>query len=173
MGFCGWIYGAFPPAKLGAFREAGEHLWNLLQAHKAAYRAIKALPGVQAVKEEAVACCSSLAMRLRFAGFQTSNPNISYPVPLSSSRCWPAGGSKARIGIVHNYLRYEAVGGAVSRAYTGPLTRWLNSIWCNDLMLDYFRTGKFHWAVPFGSPIQHDDEEPPPLDWFGINYYSR
>ena len=59
MGFCGWIYGAFPPAKLGAFREAGEHLWNLMQAHKAAYRAIKALPGGHAVTEKAAALCRS------------------------------------------------------------------------------------------------------------------
>ena len=45
MGFCGWIYGAFPPAKLAAFTEAGHHLYNLFQAHKAVYHAIKALPG--------------------------------------------------------------------------------------------------------------------------------
>ena len=45
MGFCGWIYGAFPPMKMASFTAAGHHLWNLFQAHKAAYHAIKAMPG--------------------------------------------------------------------------------------------------------------------------------
>lgn len=74
---------------------------------------------------------------------------------------------------MHNYLRYEALGNSLSQAYTGPLTRWMNSVWCNELMVDYFRTGSFRWSIPFGSAIVHEDGEPPPLDWFGINYYSR
>ena len=45
MGFCGWLYGAFPPAKIANFAAAGQHLLNLLRAHTAAYAAIKALPG--------------------------------------------------------------------------------------------------------------------------------
>ena len=46
MSFCGWIYGSFPPAKTTQFTSAGQHLCNMVRAHTAAYKAIKALPGV-------------------------------------------------------------------------------------------------------------------------------
>ena len=45
MGFCGWIYGTFPPAKTIQWATAGRHMCNMLRAHTAAYRAIKAMPG--------------------------------------------------------------------------------------------------------------------------------
>jgi len=46
MGFCGWIYGTFPPAKTIQLATAGSHMCNMLRAHTAAYQAIKAMPGV-------------------------------------------------------------------------------------------------------------------------------
>ena len=46
MGFCGWIYGTFPPAKTIQWATAGRHMCNMLRAHTAAYQAIKAMPGV-------------------------------------------------------------------------------------------------------------------------------
>lgn len=48
MGFCGWIYGTFPPARIAQLTVAGLHMCNMLRAHTAAYKAIKALPGMQA-----------------------------------------------------------------------------------------------------------------------------
>lgn len=45
MGFCGWLYGAFPPAQVVQFYMAGLHLLNTYRAHAAVYKAIKALPG--------------------------------------------------------------------------------------------------------------------------------
>lgn len=50
MGFCGWIYGTFPPAKTIQWATAGRHMCNMLRAHTAAYRAIKAMPGGQEVQ---------------------------------------------------------------------------------------------------------------------------
>ena len=47
MGFCGWIYGTFPPAKTIQFATAGQHMCNMLRAHTAAYKAIKTMPGEQ------------------------------------------------------------------------------------------------------------------------------
>ena len=46
MGFCGWIYGTFPPAKTLQWATAGRHVGSMLCAHTAAYQAIKAMPGV-------------------------------------------------------------------------------------------------------------------------------
>lgn len=45
MGFCGWLYGAFPPGRMVQFHMAGLHLLNTYRAHAAVYKAIKALPG--------------------------------------------------------------------------------------------------------------------------------
>ena len=45
MGFCGWIYGTFPPANTIQWATAGRHMCNMLRAHTAAYKAIKAMPG--------------------------------------------------------------------------------------------------------------------------------
>lgn len=53
MGFCGWIYGTFPPAKLAQFTTAGHHLLNLLRAHTAAYDAMKAQPGRLSSRQQA------------------------------------------------------------------------------------------------------------------------
>jgi beta-glucosidase/6-phospho-beta-glucosidase/beta-galactosidase len=40
----GFIFGAYPPGQLLGLETAGEALLNMLRAHTAAYRAIKALP---------------------------------------------------------------------------------------------------------------------------------
>ena len=45
MTFCGYLYAHFPPAKLANFSLAGRHFLNMLKAHTAAYKAIKAMPG--------------------------------------------------------------------------------------------------------------------------------
>ena len=45
MGFCGWLWGQFPPGKFARFKTAGRHLLTCLRAHGAAYIAIKRLPG--------------------------------------------------------------------------------------------------------------------------------
>lgn len=128
MGFCGWIYGTFPPAKLAQFTTAGHHLLNLLRAHTAAYDAMKAQPG----------------------------------------------GEQAQIGIVHNWLRYEPLNKrGYSNFYVGPLTNWLDEIWANRIMIQYFTSGRFVWKVPFGSDISVQEDRLPKLDWIGINYYGR
>lgn len=44
--FCGWLYGQFPPALFGNFKLAGRHLLTQYRSHTAAYKAMKALPGV-------------------------------------------------------------------------------------------------------------------------------
>ena len=75
---------------------------------------------------------------------------------------------------MHNYLRYEPMApDAMSRFWTGPLCRLLNHVWANDLFLEYFGKGKFHWSIPGACNISHQEAEPPPLDWLGLNYYSR
>jgi hypothetical protein len=39
------VIGTFPPGKLGRLRRCGVHLLNMLKAHAAAYKVIKAEPG--------------------------------------------------------------------------------------------------------------------------------
>jgi len=56
MGFCGWIYGTFPPAKTIQWATAGRHMCNMLRAHTAAYQAIKAMPGVVICADDLYCC---------------------------------------------------------------------------------------------------------------------
>ncbi|KAK9867235.1 hypothetical protein WJX84_008526 [Apatococcus fuscideae] len=48
--FCGFIYGSFPPAHTMRPQLAGTHFCRMLQAHTAAYAAIKACTGGQAAR---------------------------------------------------------------------------------------------------------------------------
>lgn len=84
-----------------------------------------------------------------------------------------AGGHKAEIGLVHNWLRYEPLNrNGYCHFYVNPLCSLMEEVWANRLVIEYFTTGKFSWRIPFGSDIKAQDEVPP-LDWMGINYYGR
>lgn len=88
--------------------------------------------------------------------------------------CAHTGGEQAQIGIVHNWLRYEPLNKrGYSNFYVGPLTNWLDEIWANRIMIQYFTSGRFVWKVPFGSDISVQEDRLPKLDWIGINYYGR
>lgn len=41
----GFVFGAYPPGRMFSFKTAGVVLLNMMRAHTAAYRAIKAMPG--------------------------------------------------------------------------------------------------------------------------------
>eukprot|EP00884_Botryococcus_braunii_P018477 jgi/Botrbrau1/5312/Bobra.0391s0024.1 len=129
MGFCGWLYGAFPPARMVQFHMAGLHLLNTYRAHAAVYKAIKALPG----------------------------------------------GARTKIGLVHNFLRYEPLlPKAVSAIYLQPLCEALEHVWATGLTIDFFRTGHFKWDSPWPhQSIEWQAEKLPGLDWIGLNYYGR
>lgn len=128
MGFCGWIYGTFPPAKTAQFAMAGQHMCNMLRAHTAAYKAIKAMPG----------------------------------------------GQDAQIGLVHNYMNYEPyTNNWAAKQYLQPVCKTMQYIWGTEVILQYFRTGKFVWQGPMGGKVAFDEGQKPGLDWIGINYYGR
>lgn len=57
--------------------------------------------------------------------------------------------------------------------------RWLTFWWGYDLMHEYLLTGRFAWCMPslfneggMTCVFQVQDQQPP-MDWFGVNYYSR
>ncbi|KAK9837706.1 hypothetical protein WJX74_003498 [Apatococcus lobatus] len=124
--FCGFIYGSFPPAHTMRPQLAGTHFCRMLQAHTAAYAAIKACTGGQA----------------------------------------------ARVGIVHNYMNYAPIS-KVCSGHIAWACGWLNSFWGTQQILEYFCTGRFHYPVPMGSPVSHQEASKPGLDFIGINYYGR
>ena len=43
--FAGFIYGSFPPGKMGRINGYGKHILSMLKSHTAVYKAIKAMPG--------------------------------------------------------------------------------------------------------------------------------
>ncbi|KAF6258060.1 glycoside hydrolase superfamily [Scenedesmus sp. NREL 46B-D3] len=129
----GFIFGAYPPGQMLGLQTAGEALLNMLRAHTAAYRAIKALPG----------------------------------------------GERHKIGLTHMIIPFS------HWPDLGPLTahsrfaaRWLTFWWGYDLMHEYLQSGRFAWCVPSldadGSSCKFVAEDgKPPMDWFGVNFYSR
>jgi beta-glucosidase/6-phospho-beta-glucosidase/beta-galactosidase len=88
------------------------------------------------------------------------------------------GGAESEVGLVHNEMRFEW--------YRGDgITRWapharillpiFDTCWGNDAITDYMRTGRFVWR-PTGPwrPVSYiNPGGPPPLDYVGLNYYSR
>ena len=90
-----------------------------------------------------------------------------------------AGGEKAQIGIVHNYMPFEARKGRYGLFvwWTRVLAKVCNVCWGNDIILDYLGTGQLIWAplapIPLGSASYTDPQGRPPADWVGLNFYSR
>jgi beta-glucosidase/6-phospho-beta-glucosidase/beta-galactosidase len=86
------------------------------------------------------------------------------------------------IGLVHNWFTFEPKKSGITNGivftpfYLKWLCAWLNSLWGNDVILEYLRSGKFAYH-PMGPifPIRYEEPEggPPGCDYFGINYYSR
>ncbi|CAK0742117.1 hypothetical protein CVIRNUC_001373 [Coccomyxa viridis] len=89
------------------------------------------------------------------------------------------GGDKAQIGIVHNYMPFEARRGRYGFFvwWTRVLAKLCNVCWGNDILLDYLGTGQLNWQpwalLPLGALSYTDPEGRPPLDWIGLNFYSR
>ncbi len=90
-----------------------------------------------------------------------------------------AGGEKAQIGIVHNYMPFEARKGRYGLFiwWTRVLASVCNVCWGNDIILDYLGTGQLNWAplgaLPLGGHSYTDPQGRPPMDWIGLNFYSR
>lgn len=90
-----------------------------------------------------------------------------------------AGGNEARVGIVHNYMPFEA-----KRTGAWHFLIWWNRVlaavchhsWGNDVILGYLATGSLNWRPlgPLLGTVSYScPEGRPMLDWVGLNYYSR
>ena len=103
-----------------------------------------------------------------------SAAELDQTVPLLqvSSGFVTAGGERARVGIVHNYMQYAPS----SRRCSGHIAwacGWLNSFWGTQQILEYFGSGRFHYPLPAGTPVSHQEPAKPGLDYVGINFYGR
>ena len=84
-----------------------------------------------------------------------------------------AGGEKAQIGIVHNYMPFEARKGRYGLFvwWTRVLAGVCNVCWGNDIILDYLGTGQLNWAplapIPVGSRQLH---RPPGQTAHGLDW---
>ena len=82
------------------------------------------------------------------------------------------------MGLVHNYMPFEAKAGIWHLAVwcNRALARLCHRCWGNDAVLAYLGTGAFRWR-PLGpalAALSHTcPDGRPPLDWIGLNYYSR
>ncbi|CAG9467319.1 unnamed protein product [Pedinophyceae sp. YPF-701] len=84
------------------------------------------------------------------------------------------GGGKSRIGIVHNWFGFVPKGKGPGYAAARGLASWMNTVWGNEAVLEYFKTGVWRWSakLPF-TRVHRDEGERPGLDFFGLNFYSR
>lgn len=88
------------------------------------------------------------------------------------------GGKTAQIGIVHNYMPFEARRGKWHLIiwWNRALSALCNHCWGNDIILDYLGTGQLYWRPlgPFFKSLRYScPDGSAPLDWVGLNYYSR
>lgn len=93
------------------------------------------------------------------------------------------GGKEAKIGIVHQYLKFEPFTGKQSKSKAG-LERFIASQfdWVHKTVIDFFKTGLYHFKVT-GIVNMHDDirttnsavrkQRIDSLDYIGLNYYSH
>lgn len=101
-------------------------------------------------------------------------PCIALILPMA--RC--TGGEAAQVGIVHNYMPFEARAGKwwLLVWWNRALAALCNHCWGNDTILDFLGTGQLNWR-PLGPLLGRVSyscpEGRPPLDWVGLNYYSR
>lgn len=80
-------------------------------------------------------------------------------------------GKKAQIGLVHQYLKFKPYHWWNLPEYAPGLM--LNYM-MNDLVLNYCKTGNFRIPLPFTHYLAYSTgEQKPPMDFIGLNYYSR
>ncbi|KAK9824973.1 hypothetical protein WJX81_001475 [Elliptochloris bilobata] len=116
------------------------------------------------------------AMHLRTAGRVLKHMLIAHTDAYRLIKGMP-GGERAQVGIVHNWMPYEAKRSRAGRFVWWPsvLMRLADRCWGNREILDFLRTGVLDWRpmgpctrVRYAAP-----GGPPPTDWVGLNYYSR
>ena len=79
---------------------------------------------------------------------------------------------------MHNYMPFEAKAGMWHLAiwWNRALARLCTHCWGNDVILAHLGTGILRWR-PFGpllAALSYScPDGRPPLDWVGLNYYSR
>ncbi|BDA42798.1 6-phospho-beta-galactosidase [Coccomyxa sp. Obi] len=88
------------------------------------------------------------------------------------------GGETAQVGIVHNYMPFEARAGKwwLLIWWNRALAALCNHTWGNDTILDFLGTGVLNWRPlgPLFCRVSYScPHGRPPLDWVGLNYYSR
>jgi len=81
-----------------------------------------------------------------------------------------------QVGLVHHHIRFEAQGPSWLLWPARYCCRWMDYWWGYDLVHKWLLTGELDWRAPMGAgePLSwRDPDGKPPLDWFGVNYYSR
>jgi hypothetical protein len=78
-------------------------------------------------------------------------------------------------GLVHNWFEYHTLGSGPLYALSRFAVSLMNTAWANDAMLEWFKTGRFTYEYPLGlgKLDRQVCEGPPPMDFIGLNYYSR
>lgn len=80
------------------------------------------------------------------------------------------------MGLVHHHIRFEPQGPGWLLGPARYCCRWLNYWWGYELIHGWLRTGELEWEAPLGMGEALRWRDPggkPPLDWFGVNYYTR
>lgn len=81
-----------------------------------------------------------------------------------------------QVGLVHHHIRFEAQGPKWLLWPAEYCCKWMNFWWGYDLMHRWMLTGEVEWSAPLGCGEGYSWRDPqgkPPMDWFGVNYYSR
>lgn len=89
-------------------------------------------------------------------------------------------GAEFKIGLTHMMLPFSSWPDLGPFSWHSRLfARWMDFWWGYDVVHNYLLTGRFSWYVPSlthisGARCVLDVQDTrPPLDWFGVNFYSR
>ncbi len=101
----------------------------------------------------------------------------SHPTHPSPPPCLPTGCEFSKVGIVHNIMRFQSRNDGFSQymPHTIAVTGCLDYMW-NLVQVRFLQTGVFDWQPlgPWACVVKGQwVGGTPPLDWLGLNYYSR
>eukprot|EP00878_Enallax_costatus_P007609 GHUV01007967.1.p1 GENE.GHUV01007967.1~~GHUV01007967.1.p1 ORF type:complete len:378 (+),score=113.54 GHUV01007967.1:966-2099(+) len=84
-------------------------------------------------------------------------------------------GKSLLVGLVHHHITFLATGPRILRLLADYAASWMNYWWGYELVHQFLLTGRFTWTIPvLGQWIEWQyPGGKPPMDWFGVNYYSR
>ncbi len=140
---CGYILGSHAPGKQTVYVPGMSHLLR------------KTVPGYAKWCKKGFKCAG------RVLGNLLKAHNDVY----AALKAMPHG-DKAQISLVHQMALFEGP------SYN-PAIPEMQALFAHDVVMNFLKTGHYHYPIPGGRPVTfYDERAPKSLDFFGLNFYA-